>query len=82
MIIQHPRATEKAIRLIDTENKLVFIVDRKATKRAIKEELEALFKVKVEKVNTMIGPDGKKKAYVRLSPDTPAIDMATELGLL
>jgi len=82
MIIKYPRATEKGIRMIDSENKLVFAVDRKATKRAIKEEIEAFFNVKVEKVNTLIGPDGEKRAYVRLSPDTPAIDLATKLGLM
>jgi len=46
MIIKYPRATEKGIRMIDSENKLVFAVDRKATKRAIKEEIEALKKEK------------------------------------
>lgn len=82
MILKHPRATEKAIRLIDLENKLVFVVDRDATKAGIKEEMERVFKVKVEKVNTLIGPDGKKRAYIKLSPETPAIDLATKLGLL
>ena len=43
---------------------------------------ERLFKVKVIKVNTLIGPDGKKRAYVKLSPETPAIDLATKLGLM
>ena len=82
MIIKHPILTEKAIRLIDSENKLVFVVDLKANKSEIKAALEKLFKIKVEKVNTLIGPDGKKRAYVRLSPDTPAIDLATQLGLM
>jgi large subunit ribosomal protein L23 len=82
MMLKYPRATEKAIRLIDMENKLVFIVDRDATKLGIKTEMETLFNVKVEKVNTLIGPDGKKKAYIKLSPDTPAIDLATKLGLM
>jgi large subunit ribosomal protein L23 len=82
MIIKYPRATEKGIRMIDAENKLVFTVDRKANKAAIKKEIEEFFDVKVEKVNTLIGPDGEKRAYVRLSPDTPAIDLATQLGLM
>ena len=82
MIIKHPVATEKAIRLIDQENKLVFLVDRKATKSSIKSELERLFKVKVTKVNTLIGPDGHKKAYVKFDESTPAIDLATKLGLM
>ena len=82
MMLKYPRATEKAIRLIDMENKIVFVVDRVATKAEIKEEMERLFKVKVEKVNTLIGPDGKKRAYIKLNPETPAIDLATKLGLM
>ena len=82
MILKYPRATEKAIRLIDTENKIVFVVELKATKATIKAEMERLFKVKVDKVNTLIGPDGKKKAYIKLSQETPAIDLAIKLGLM
>lgn len=80
--LKYPRATEKAIRLIDTENKLVFTVERAATKPLVKKELEELFNVKVEKVNILIAPDGTKRAYVRLSPETPAIDLATQLGIM
>ena len=32
-IIKHPLSTEKGIRLMESENKLLFIVDRKATKK-------------------------------------------------
>lgn len=80
--IKYPRATEKAIRLIDTENKLVFTVERAATKALVKQELEQLFNVKVDKVNMLIAPDGTKRAYVRLNPETPAIDLATQLGIM
>jgi len=80
-IIKYPLSTEKAIRLIETENKLTFIVDKKAKKPEIKKAIEELFKVKVTKVNTLIYK-GKKKAYIKLSPETPAIDVATQLGLM
>jgi len=82
MKLKYPLTTEKAIRLIDMENKLVFVVERDATKAIIKQEVEAAFNVKVVAVNTLIGPDGKKRAYVKLSPETPAIDLATKLGLM
>lgn len=81
-MIRNPLATEKSIRLIDSENKLVFVVDRKVNKVEIKDELEKLFKVKITKVNTMVGPDGKKRAYVTLSKENPAIDLATKLGVM
>lgn len=68
--------------MIDAENKLIFVVELSATKSTVKDEIERLFKVKVIKVNTLIGPDGKKRAYVKLSPETPAIDLATKLGIM
>jgi len=81
-VIKYPLTTEKNVRLMQAENKLVFITDRKAKKPEIKKAIEHVFKVKVLKVNTTILPTGKKKAYVKLSEDTPAIDVATDLGLM
>ena len=80
-IIKNPLMTEKAVRLMETENKLVFIVDKKAKRPEIRKAIEEIFKVKVLKVNTLI-QKGKKKAYAKLSLDTPAIDVATQLGLM
>jgi len=80
--IKYPLATEKSIRLMEAENKLIFIVEVKATKHDIKKDIEKAFKVKVLKINTAIDPQGRKKAYVKLSPETPAIDIATDLGLI
>lgn len=79
-ILKYPLSTEKAVRLMEAENQLVFIVDLKATKPEIKKAIEEQFKVKVLKVNTLI-QRGKKKAYLTLAPDTPARDVATSLGL-
>lgn len=81
-IIKYPLSTEKSIRLMETENKIIFVVDRKAKKHEIKRAVEELFKIKVVKVNTLIGSDGKKRAYVKISPETPAIDIATQLGMM
>ncbi|MEK6841354.1 MAG: 50S ribosomal protein L23 [Nanoarchaeota archaeon] len=80
--IKYPISTEKAVRLMESDNKLVFIVERKATKQDIKKEIEKMFNVKVTKVNTLITPLGQKKAYVKLSKETLAIDVATKLGLM
>ena len=81
-IIKMPLSTEKSIRLMESENKLIFIVDRKAKKPEIKAAIEKMFKVKVTKVNTFIALDGTKKAYIQFSKETPAIDIATNLGLM
>ena len=80
--IKAPLASEKAIRLMESENKLIFIVDVKANKLAIKKELETLFSVKITRVNTLIGPDAKKRAIVTFAKDYPAIDLATKLELM
>ena len=81
-IVKNPLSTEKSIKLMESENKLIFAVDKHATKQEIKAEIESFFKVKVVNVTTRIGPDAKKRAYVRFSNETPAIDIATRLGLI
>ncbi|MBS3118002.1 50S ribosomal protein L23 [Candidatus Woesearchaeota archaeon] len=81
-VIKNPLATEKAVKIMETENKLVFIVEPKATKREIKEAIEEVFKVKVKKVSTLRTLKGKKKAYATLEKSTPAVDVATQLGLM
>ena len=82
MIIKNPLSTEKSIRLMESQNMLIFEVDKKATKDMIKEEIQSFFKVKVAAVRTRIGSDARKRAYVRFAADTPAIDVATKLGLI
>ena len=67
---------------MEAENKLVFRVDLKASKPEIRRAVEELFKVKVTKINTVITHSGEKRAYVQLSADTPAIDIASQLGLM
>lgn len=81
-IIQYPLATEKSVRVMEMENKLILIVFRKSNKQQIKEAVEKAFNVKVVNVNTLITNTGLKKAYVKLSQETPAIDVATQLGLI
>ena len=80
-ILKYPVSTEKCLKLMEQENKIVFIVERKAKKLDIKQAIEEMFKVKVEKINTLIGKEGKK-AYIRLTKDFNAIDIATKLGLM
>ncbi len=81
-VIKHPLSTEKSIRLMESENKLIFVVDRNANKKEIKEAVEKIFNTKVKKVNTFISSKGDKRAYVKFSDETPAIDIATQLGLM
>ncbi len=80
--IKYPLSTEKSIRLMESGNKLTFIVDNRSTKQEIKKAVETMFKVKVTDVNTSVGSDGKKQAYVQLSKEHLAMDIATQLGLM
>lgn len=82
MTLKFPLATEKSVRFIDTENKLIFVVDKTATKQQIKDAVEKTLNVKVDRVNTLNDTKGHKRAYVKFSMDTPAIDVATKLGLM
>jgi large subunit ribosomal protein L23 len=82
MIVLYPLSTEKTIRMMESENTLIFIVDKKSSKEEIRKEIESLYKVKVAKVRTTIDAKVRKKAYVKFSAETPAIDLATQLGLM
>lgn len=81
-IVKNPLSTEKSIRLMESQNILIFEVDKKATKDAIQKYIEDFFNARVLRVNTRIGSDAKKRAYVKFSNETPAIDIATKLGLI
>jgi large subunit ribosomal protein L23Ae len=80
-IINFPLTTESAMKKIE-DNTLVFIVDVKANKHQIKQAIKKLCDIDVAKVNTLIRPDGEKKAYVRLAPDYDALDVASKIGII
>ena len=81
-IIKYPLSTEKSIRLMEAENKLIFVVNKNTSKKEIKEAIEEMFKVDVVSVNTFVNADGEKRAYVKFSTKNPAIDIATQMGLM
>jgi large subunit ribosomal protein L23 len=82
MVIMHPIMTEKAIMLIEKENKMVFIVEKKATKKEIADDVEKSYNVKVDKVNVLITPQGRKKAYVKLQKGYSADELAAKLKII
>ncbi len=81
MILQYPLRTEKAIKLIEIENTILFVVDMRVNKQEIKKDMEDKFNVKVQSVNTQTTAN-KKIAYIKLRPQYKAIDVATKLGLI
>lgn len=53
-VIIHPLNTESAMKMIEENNTLVFIVDTKSNKRQIKAALKTLYDVETIKLNTLI----------------------------
>lgn len=75
-------STETAIKKIEDSNTITFIVDPRANKNQIKKAVKGLYEITTEKVNTLIRPDGKKKAYVKLSADLEATEFASKIGII
>ena len=81
-VILFPLITEKAVGIIEKENKLSFIVNQRASKADIKGAVEKLYKVKVDKVRTIKDLKGRKKAIVQINKDFKAQDIAMRLGVI
>jgi large subunit ribosomal protein L23Ae len=80
-VIIQPVVTEASLEAVDQDNKLIFYVIRTANKNTIRWAVETLYDVVVAKVNTLIMPDGRKKAFVTLAPEYSAAEVATNLGI-
>ncbi|XP_072468899.1 large ribosomal subunit protein uL23-like [Notamacropus eugenii] len=81
-IIKFLLTTESAMKKTEDNNTLVFIVDVKANKHWIKQAVKKLCDIDVAKVNTLIQPDGEKKAYIQLVPDYDALDVAKKIKII
>jgi large subunit ribosomal protein L23 len=81
-VVRYPLLSEKAVTLLEAENKITFIVDIRSDKHDIRRAIEELYEVRVDQVRTLITPEGEKKAFVKLTPDFKAADLAVRLGIL
>merc|ERR1711907_236521 len=82
-ILKYPLTTESAMKKIEENNTLVFVVDTRASKLQVKEAIRKMYEqIEVSKINTLIRPDGQKKAYVCLTPDFDALDVANKIGII
>merc|ERR1712046_361254 len=80
---KYPRTTKSAMKKIEENNTLVFIVDVRASKSQIKEAIKKMYEpIDVLKINTLVRPDGQKKAYVHLTQDFDALDVANKIGII
>ena len=79
MLIIAPIKTEKAINKLEHENVITFRVALGADKKGIEKEVESLFNVKVVSVRTLITPEGRKMAQVKLAKEFKADDIAAKM---
>ena len=81
MILIKPLMTEKAVKMIEIENKIAFIVSRNSTKDKIKKEFESTFDAKIKSINVHISKN-RKLAFIRMKDENAAINVATKLGVM
>ncbi len=81
-VIKNPLTSESAMKKIEENNTLVFLVDPRANKSQIKAAVKALYEIEADRINTLIRPDGVKKAYVRLSKEQDALDVSNKIGIV
>lgn len=81
-VLFYPLITEKAVGMIESQNKLGFVVKESASKSEIKKAVEDRFEVKVIGVNLIRDRKGRKKAFVKLDKKFKAGDIAIKLGVI
>jgi len=81
-VILFPLTSEKAVRLVESQNTVTFMVALDANKHDIKRAVEVLYGVKVKDVRTVRTPDGRKKAFVKLAEGFSADELAAKLGVI
>lgn len=81
-LLLYPLVTEKTVKMIERENKLVFVVAPNASSRRVAQEFEEMFEVKVDKVNLMRRPDGARVAFIKLASGYNASDISVKLRIL
>jgi large subunit ribosomal protein L23Ae len=80
-ILVSPLTSEKCMKKMEDQNTLVFLVHPYANKQQIKKAFKEIYSGTVASVNTLVRPDGKKKAYVRLAPESDALGIANKMGI-
>jgi len=71
-------STLSAARTCDFSSPLRKVADSFACCQAVKK----MYDIACAKVNTLVRPDGVKKAYVRLTQDFDALDVANKIGII
>lgn len=79
-IILHAYVTEKSMDEMERQNKLEFVVDRRANRAEIRSAVEEIYQCKIAKITTKIVRIGKI-ATVRFTKDFSAEDIGGRAGV-
>ena len=79
---QVPSTSKSATKTSEDTTQLVFTVDVKANQDQSKQAVKTPCDINMAKANTLIRPEGGKKAYVQLAPDYDASDAANKIGII
>jgi len=80
-IIINPHITEKTFELVETQKRICFIVEKTASKTAIKEAIKTLYEenhININTARTIVG----KKAFIEFETVDKARNLATKIGML
>src|SRR3989338_11670446 len=81
-VIKFVLMTEKSIRMVELQNKLVFIVNRPSKTPQIKQAIESAFGSPISCITILVDQDGRKKAFVKFKNAGAAGDIAIKLGII
>lgn len=81
-IFKQPVTSERFYKKMETENTVIFFVDAKANKTEIKKAFQDAFNVKPQRINTLVTPLGRKKAYIKIPKTNEASEIANKIGLI
>ena len=81
-VLINPLNTEKANKSMTERNTLVFLIHPRANKVQVKRAFNEIYQIKPKSVNTLVRPDGKKKAYIHLRPEDDAVGVASKMGII
>jgi len=79
-IILHAYVTEKSMDEMERQNKLEFVVDRRANRAEIRAAIEGIYQCKVAKITTKIVRVGKI-ATIRFTKEFSAEDIGGRAGV-
>jgi large subunit ribosomal protein L23 len=82
MVLKHPFVTEKAMMVLERQNKVQFLVDHDATKDQIRREIESQFGQQVKGITTMMTMHGEKKAIISFTNEKAAEEILSRLGIM